>query len=160
MGKSRKSRLRRKGDQWPTVLKELRKYKLRPLRLIHPEHIKDSSYKGCYERFFRSLGIPCTPQILSEVAKMPSLLRDRPGYKRGRTNLDDEICSESLDDASGKVSIGAPTEDVMKHIDAVLCTMRPGDFDTAGFDENDPTNITEETLVKRLVHDDLVALSK
>ena len=156
MGKSKKDHLRCrscKGDQLPTVLKELRKYKLRPLRLIHPEHVKDPLYEGCYERFFRTMGISRTARILSEVAKMPPLLCDRPGYKRIRANPNDN-------DESDKISIAAPSEDEMKHINSVLCTIRPGDFDTAGFDENDPTDITEESLVESVARDDLVSLSK
>lgn len=164
MGKSKKDRPRRrdcKGDQLPTVLKELRKRKLQPLRLIHPEHVDEPLYEGCYERFFRTVGIPRTDRVLYEVAKMPSLLRVRRGYKGRHTNPDDdENCTESHDHASDKVSMEAPSEDIMKHINAVLCTMRPCEFDAAGFDENDPSHITEESLVKSIGHDDLVSLSK
>ena len=55
---------------------------LRPLRLIHPEHNNDPSYRTCYERFFRVTGIVRSREILEEVSRMPSPLRVLKKYKK------------------------------------------------------------------------------
>ena len=130
----RNKRLRYLNKNMKLALNDSRKRKLAQLRLIHPEHHRDPAYKDCYERFFRQLGISCTRDILAEVAKMPPLLHMRPG-KMGKREY---------------APIDAPEEDVMQQIDNVLNTLKPTEFDMAGFDENDPHIITEE----RLINDD------
>ena len=46
-----------------------------------------------------------------------------------------------------EISIEAPEEEIMEHINNALNTLKPADFDAAGFDENDSSGITEEKLI-------------
>ena len=123
------------------ALRDCRKRKLEPLRLIHPEHLNDQLYKNCYKRFFRSTGITCTRQILSEVAKMPSLL----GTPRIRCGDGSRVLNTYRNQR--EISIEAPEGEIMEHINNTLNMLKPTDFDAAGFDENDSSDITEEKLI-------------
>ena len=91
--------------------------------------------------FFRSTGITCTREILSEVAKMASLLGVPASHHRNGTRILNTYRNQR------EISIEAPTSDVMELIDNTLNTLKPTDFDTAGFDENDSSKITEEKLI-------------
>ena len=126
------------------VKKRYRKLLLAPLRLVHPVHRKDPLYDECYKRFFHVTGIRETPKVLSEVAKMPSILCTRPGYTKRYNTRPDNL--EEVDPTEGDDDIEAPSGETMEHIDNVLGKLKPSDFDTAGFDDH-PTEATQESLI-------------
>lgn len=137
-----KNRLKHRRRQLKPLMKaSLKEYHRRlyePLRLIHPEHHEEPLYKTCYERFSRSLNVPCSPQVLQLVAKMPSLLRLQPRYKKKYHECESKENNNRVD---------GPSEDDVQSMDLALATLKPGDFDTAGIDDDESLHITEENLI-------------
>ena len=111
---------------------------LRPLRLIHPEHDNDPTYKTCYERFFRVSGIVRSKEILQKVSRMPSSLRVHSRYKKLGKQI--EVVNDSEDCIEG------PSEETVKRIDNILNTLKPLHFLE---DEETGEEMTEETLLDR-----------
>ena len=134
---------RKKGKNMTRVKKFYRRHLLRPLRLIHPVHHEDSLYDICYDRFFHSTGIRETSNVLSEVAKIPALISDRPGYARLKRHKQ----LKEVEPTEGDNDIEAPSNETMDRIDNILGTLRPSDFDTAGFDDHS-VEVTQETLIQ------------
>ena len=109
---------------------------LRPLRLIHPEHNNDPTYRTCYERFFRVTGIVRTKEILEKVSRMPSPLRVQSRYKKLAKQV--EIDNDSKDFIEG------PSEEAMQRIDNIVNTLKPLHFFE---DEETCREMTEEDLL-------------
>ena len=131
------------------ISRDYRRRMLEPLRLIHPEHYEDPMYRICYQRFSRVTGIPCTEKVLSEIAKLPELLSYLPRYKKW---------SKQIIEADEPI-IQGPSKELLQGMDHAMHTLKPGDFDTAGFDENDSKEVSEESLIV-CRENDLVLLSE
>lgn len=138
-----KGKKQEQGKNMIRVKKIYRKHLLRPLRLIHPMHHEDSLYDICYDRFFHSTGIRETSKVLSEVARIPALISDRPGYARLKRHKQ----LEEVEPTDGDTDIEAPSRETMDRIDNILGMLRPSDFDTAGFDDHS-VEVTQETLIQ------------
>ena len=144
------SRPRVANRRMRAISRDYRRRMLEPLRLIHPVHYADPTYRTCYERFFQVTGIPCTEKVLSEIAKLPELLPYRHGYKKRRSK---KIIEED------EPIIQGPSKELLQGMDHAMHIFKPGDFDTAGFDEDDSKEVTEESLIV-CRGNDLVLLSE
>lgn len=166
-----KARVRRqkvtKRRKYPERIKralaQRRELLLWPLRLIHPEYYEDPMYRQCYQTFFRVRGITSPlvrARVLQEVAGMPSFLSVLPRYKNKTTKIQKEQKEQDGNkngnehgdgDGDGdreNEGFSGPSDEAVQRMDDIVATLKPSDFDTAGFDEEDESrDITEEALI-------------
>lgn len=119
------------------ALDSRRQFLLGPLRLIHPEHSKDSTYKECYERFFRATGITCSTELLKTVARMRPPLRTLLQYKKKGFG------TQTLDDQENEDCIEKPSKECMQRMNDIVNTLRPMPL----FEDDSSRDVAEETLL-------------